>query len=292
MPARPAVEPKADRGSVNTLSALAGSSRVAEIAPESEGTGQPGNPQLEGVQSPQLMIQKSAPKEIQVGKPASFRVTRSQYGPDSRLRSGGPRSGAQGRRDCWAPRRRPSQRARGEIVWTLGTIRPGEESSVEMQLMPTAEGEIGSVATVQFGADASARSVATRPQLVVETTAPGKVLIGEQVTLTITVSNPGTGVATGVVLDERIPPGLQHPAGTRIGIRGGRPEAGREPQAGTAAGGQSAGPDHQSVDRPRRGQPPRREQAATSRCWPRSWTCRWKGRSAATWSVRPPIRCR
>ena len=38
-------------------------------------------------------------------------------------------------------------------------------------------------------------------------------LIGEQVTLTITVSNPGTGVATNVVLDERIPPGLQHPAG-------------------------------------------------------------------------------
>ena len=34
--------------------------------------------------------------------------------------------------------------------------------------------------------------------------------------LTITVSNPGTGMATGVVLQERIPPGLQHPAGSDL----------------------------------------------------------------------------
>jgi uncharacterized repeat protein (TIGR01451 family) len=34
--------------------------------------------------------------------------------------------------------------------------------------------------------------------------------------LTITISNPGTGVATGVVLEERIPPGLQHPAGSEL----------------------------------------------------------------------------
>jgi uncharacterized repeat protein (TIGR01451 family) len=43
-----------------------------------------------------------------------------------------------------------------------------------------------------------------------------KVLIGEQVTLSITVSNPGTGIATGVVLEEHIPAGLQHPAGTDL----------------------------------------------------------------------------
>jgi uncharacterized repeat protein (TIGR01451 family) len=30
------------------------------------------------------------------------------------------------------------------------------------------------------------------------------------------ISNPGSGVATGVVLSERIPPGLQHPAGTEL----------------------------------------------------------------------------
>ena len=32
--------------------------------------------------------------------------------------------------------------------------------------------------------------------------------------LSVTVSNPGTGVATGVVVEERIPAGMQHPAGS------------------------------------------------------------------------------
>ena len=101
-------------------------------------------------------------------------------------------------------------------MWTLGTIRSGEEAFVEMQVMPTAEGEIGSVATVHFGADASVRTMATRPQLALETSAPGQVLINEQVPLAIIVSNPGTGVATNVVLKERIPRGLQHPAGGEL----------------------------------------------------------------------------
>ena len=109
------------------------------------------------MQSPQLTIQKFAPKEIQVGKPATFRVTvrntgqipacevevRDQVPKGTRLLGTTPQA---------------NRGARGEFVWTLGTIRPGEESTVEMQLMPTAEGEIGSVATVHFGADASART--------------------------------------------------------------------------------------------------------------------------------------
>jgi len=189
--------------------------RTAEPVAESEGTGQPGAKQLEGVQSPQLMIQKLVPKEIQVGKPASFRTVVKNVGQipacaveihdlvpkGTSLRGTVPRA---------------TTGTRGEIVWTLGTLGPGEETAVEMQLIPTTEGEIGSVATVLFGADASARCVATRPQLVIETSAPRKVLIGDKVNLTITISNPGTGTATGVVIEERIPPGLQHPAGTEL----------------------------------------------------------------------------
>lgn len=215
MPARPTTVPKADRGSLQPLGAPVTSARAAEVAPETEGTGQPGGQQLEGVQSPQLTIQKTAPKEVQVGKPASFRITVRNTGPipacEVEVRDLVPK-GAR----LMGTTPTASRGTRGEVVWALGTIRPGDESSVEMQLMPTAEGEIGSVATVRFGADTSARSIATRPQLVVETIAPAKVLIGEPLNLNITVSNPGTGVATGVVLEERIPPGLQHPAGAEL----------------------------------------------------------------------------
>ncbi len=162
--------------------ALPGNGFATEVPMETEGTGQPGDQQLEGVQSPQLTIQKSGPKEIQVGKPAAFRVTVRNTGPvpasEVEVRDQVPR----GTRLLGATPE-AKRGTRGELIWTLGTIRPGEEAVVEMQLMPTAEGEIGSVATVHFGADASARSVATRPQLAIETAAPAKVLIGEQMTL-------------------------------------------------------------------------------------------------------------
>ncbi len=210
-PASPMRPERSDRGAFG----LPGNGFATEAPTESEGTGQPGDPQFDGVQSPQLMIQKSGPKEIQVGKPAAFRVTVRNTGPvaasEVEVRDQVPR----GTR-LLGTTPEAKRGTRGELVWTLGTIRPGEEAVVEMQLMPTAEGEIGSVATVHFGADASARSVATRPQLAIETAAPPKVLIGEQMTLSIVVSNPGTGIATGVVLEERIPPGLQHPAGNEL----------------------------------------------------------------------------
>ncbi len=158
-----------------------GSSAV-EMSVEGEGTGRPGSQQLEGAQSPQLTIQKTAPKEIQVGKPAVFRITVRNTGQvpaaDVEIRDLVPK-GTRLTGTAPAAVRGP----RGEIVWSLGTIRPGDESTVEMQLVPTSEGEIGSVATVHFGADASVRTLATRPQLVIETSAPSKVLIGDQVTL-------------------------------------------------------------------------------------------------------------
>ncbi len=211
-PASPTRTVSTDRDDFAPRTAAA---RPADSMVEGEGVGQPGAKQLEGVQTPQLSIQKTAPKEIQVGKAASFRTMvrnvgqtaaneveiRDQVPKGTRLLGTAPQA---------------TRNERGEIVWSLGTLRPGEERSVEMQLMPMAEGEVGSVASVHFGANATVRTVATRPQLAVNTSGPQKVLIGEQATLTITVSNPGSGVATGVVLEERIPPGLQHPAGAEL----------------------------------------------------------------------------
>jgi uncharacterized repeat protein (TIGR01451 family) len=109
-----------------------------------------------------------------------------------------------------------SQSPRGELVWSLGTLKPGGETAVEMQIMPTDEGEVGSVATVRFQAEATARSLVTRPKLVVETNGGNRVLVGDETTLTFTVSNPGSGVATGVVLAEHIPAGLKHPGGAEL----------------------------------------------------------------------------
>ena len=110
----------------------------------------------------------------------------------------------------------PAQGEGGSLVWQLGTMQPGDETQITLQVMPQSEGEIGSTAHVTFAAQATSRSICTRPQLTIEHAAPTKVLIGESLTMTITVSNPGTGPATGVIIEEDVPPGLSHVAGAQL----------------------------------------------------------------------------
>lgn len=185
------------------------------VAASTDGNGQPGRKQLEGPQAPQVVIQKFAPPAVQVGKPALYRIAVKNIGPvpahGVEIRDQIPR-GAQ----LLETQPRASRSTDGDLVWDLGTLKPGDEIAVEEQLMPIAEGEIGSVATVRIAADATARSVATKPELVVKCSVPPKVLIGEEVIMNIAVSNPGSGIATGVVLSEKVPPGLQHPAGAEL----------------------------------------------------------------------------
>jgi uncharacterized repeat protein (TIGR01451 family) len=185
------------------------------VLPVAQGTGTPGGKELEGPQTPQLTIQKTAPEEIQVGKPATFVVRVRNTGKVAahgvEVRDEIPRG-----TELHSTNPRASRGARGELVFELGVLEPNEEVSVEVVLMPVAEGEIGSVATVRFNAAASARTIATRPQLALKTTIPDRALLGSDLTISITVSNPGSGVATGVVLEEHIPAGLDHPAGSEL----------------------------------------------------------------------------
>jgi uncharacterized repeat protein (TIGR01451 family) len=121
--------------------------------PGVDGTGKPGEKALEGPQQPTLLIQKFAPGEIQVGKTAKFVVQVRNIGTQSaenvvirdevpqgtKLVSTSPNATTEG----------------SQLVWQLGKLSPGEDRTVEMQLMPTTEGEIGSVATVSYAAQAS-----------------------------------------------------------------------------------------------------------------------------------------
>jgi len=177
--------------------------------------GKPGAPELEGPRTPALTIEKVAPEEIQIGKPATFAIkirnvgkvdaegvlVRDEIPKGTRLIDTDPPS---------------NKTADGVILWDIGRIEAGGEKTVSMQLMPEAEGEIGSVATLAFRTQASAKTICTRPMLKLEHTGPRKVLIGENVVFKIRLSNPGTGVATGIILEEDVPEGLSHPAGQEL----------------------------------------------------------------------------
>ena len=187
----------------------------AAAQPASEGIGLPGAKNLEGQQTPSLSIHKMAPAEMKVGQMATIEMTIRNLGSAPaqhvELRDDVPK----GTRFVDAV---PSPRmdARGQLVWNLNTLQPGDEIKVQMRVMPQAEGEVGSVARITFTADASSRSVVTRPQLVVAVQGGGRVMIQEDAKLNIRISNPGTGTATGVILRDLIPEGLDHPAGAEL----------------------------------------------------------------------------
>jgi uncharacterized repeat protein (TIGR01451 family) len=169
---------------------------------------------LEGAQSPSISIQKLAPENIQVGKRCTFAVRVQNHGQraaqnvqihdevplGTELVGTAPRATVSG----------------ATMVWNLGTLSPGEERTVEMELLPTEEGELGSVAMVTMAAQASAKSRCTRPELALRLTSPPQVHLGKQQIVQIEVSNPGSGEASNVLLLETIPAGVSHQAGSAI----------------------------------------------------------------------------
>jgi uncharacterized membrane protein len=82
--------------------------------------------------------------------------------------------------------------------------------------MPTTEGDIGSVATVSYNAQASVKTRCTMPQLAIRMTAANEVMVGNQQHIKIEVRNPGSGDATGVMLLENVPPNVKHVAGPAL----------------------------------------------------------------------------
>jgi uncharacterized repeat protein (TIGR01451 family) len=190
--------------------------------PEATGQGRPGPMQLEGIQTPQLAVEKRGPREVQVGKPARYEILVRNVGSatahDVTLRDAIPFGTVL---VATVPPASPVTAAPGaaadaELVWALGTLDPGGQARVTMEVMPQAEGEIGSVASVSFRTDASIRSRSTKPALKIEAVEPKPVLIGRDVQLTLTVSNPGSGPATGVVLEGFLPETVSHRAGREL----------------------------------------------------------------------------
>ncbi len=205
----PAPVPANTVGTANPL-AMADSSGVG-----TEGDARPGDPALEGPQSPQVTIHKLMPEEVQVGKPAVFRIVVRNSGaiaiPKVEVHDPIPWGVRVLRTNPTA-----TQGSQGTLVWSLGPLRPGDEAVLEAEVMPLQEGELGSVTTVMVHIQASARTKCTRPQLTVKTQVQPQVMIGDEVLVTMTVSNTGSGVATNVVLEEHVPPELQHPAGNEL----------------------------------------------------------------------------
>jgi len=175
----------------------------------------PGDRALEGEQSPAIVLEKTAPDEIQVDKKATFQLRVRNVGNTAAHNVVVVDSVPRGTDyvdavpECTAG---PD----GMLIWNLKTIQAGEEVILAVNVLPKVAGEIGSVAQVTFQAQAAVRTICTKPQLSLALTIPEQVLIGEPATLDITVTNNGSGAATNVVIEEDVPDGFTHAAGRQL----------------------------------------------------------------------------
>jgi uncharacterized repeat protein (TIGR01451 family) len=190
-----------------------GASSNIEVDPQ-QVQAAPGDRRLDGLQSPSLTIQKRAPQEVKIGKAAPFVIQVQNVGPVEALDVKVHDRIPQGMRLVDAS---PAPVQQGDLLlWTLGAMPSGDERTITMQLVAEAEGELGSVARVTFESAASCRTISTRPELKIVQHAPTQVLVGQQLEIELEVSNPGTGEATNVILQEDVPDGLVHPKGRQL----------------------------------------------------------------------------
>ncbi len=104
-----------------------------------------------------------------------------------------------------------------ELVWTIGTLRPGQTTNIQTTFRGDRVGTITNRATARtvegLTAEATATTTIAAPGLNVTKTGPAAATVGAPIRYQITVTNPGNGPATNVMLTDSFDAGLQHSSG-------------------------------------------------------------------------------
>ena len=204
------------------------SERHSEATPDFQGDGTVGDAAPLGPQRPQLNIEKIAPQNALLGQPLIYSILVRNVGQsaardvvvEDRIPKGTKLSGTIPRAELTGKK----------LIWRLGTLGGGEQRKISIRVIPLEAGEIGSVATVNFVAEAAAETVVTAPRLEFKISAPSTARLGELVPFHFEVRNVGTGEARGVVIRDLIPRELSHSAGSDLEYEVGRLMPGKSKQ--------------------------------------------------------------
>ena len=89
----------------------------------------------------------------------------------------------------------------------------GQFKDIKVWLRPDREGRLGSCATVFALSRACAFGIVGKPSVALAKTGPATANLGQDISYTLTVSNPGSAIARGIVVTDTIPEGLAHASG-------------------------------------------------------------------------------
>jgi uncharacterized repeat protein (TIGR01451 family) len=102
------------------------------------------------------------------------------------------------------------------LMWEFGALMPKQERALQVRLLPEAKGDLAPQAWVTFTGSSLVRVRVREPKLVVKAQAPEKVLVGDNTTILLTVTNPGDGPAEKVKIKATLSEGLEHPRGQAV----------------------------------------------------------------------------
>jgi uncharacterized repeat protein (TIGR01451 family) len=101
----------------------------------------------------------------------------------------------------------PAVTDRDTLVWTVGTLPPGQQRKLELQVVCSQRGGMACHATASFSTVAGQNIQVREPLLMIKMRAPEKANAGEKFNLIFAVANPGDGVTEAVKVKATLPDG-------------------------------------------------------------------------------------
>lgn len=102
------------------------------------------------------------------------------------------------------------------LGWQFPELAAGEVKKIEVSMVPLERGDIHARADVRFTGTAKGTFAVAEPMLNIQVEGPRQVAVGEAASHIVTISNPGTGIASNVQIEALIPEGLEHARGRRL----------------------------------------------------------------------------
>lgn len=104
------------------------------------------------------------------------------------------------------------------LEWVIPELAAGEERTIQITMIPSQRGDLATTANVRFTGTAASVFKVAEPLLKLTTAAPAEVIIGDPLVQTVTIANPGTGIAQNVKIQIVTPEGLEATRGDRSQI--------------------------------------------------------------------------
>jgi len=154
-----------------------------------------------------LLLEKSAPAEVAVGQEYTYTIKATNLTPcelDEVVVTDTIPQGIDYKSSTPA-----AVQAGNILTWDLGAV-PGRATKViTLKAAASATGEFTNCVRATYKEKLCLTVKAVQPKLALTKTAPADVLVCDLIPVKLTVKNPGTGPATGVVVTDTLPAGLK-----------------------------------------------------------------------------------